>query len=130
MADTEQMPILREQLQRLRVEIEDYKSKIPDQRDFGSFLSRITDLMNEYKLEEQSIEPGETITADKFSYIPVNMECKGRLTQLFNFYDRLQDLDRLVRIEQVKLSNDAGYSGQVSMETKAIIYYRAGREQG
>jgi Tfp pilus assembly protein PilO len=126
MADAEQMPVLREQLKRLQVELEDYESKIPDQRDFGSFFGRITDLMNAYKLKEQSIEPGETITADNFSYIPVNMQCKGQLTQLFNFYDRLQDLDRLVRIEQVKLSNDAGYGGQVSMETKAIIYYRAG----
>lgn len=125
MADAEQVPILKEQLQKLRIELEDYESKIPDQRDFGAFLSRITELMNEHHLQEQSIEPGEVLAADKFNCIPVSMQCKGRLTQLFNFYDRLQDLDRLVRIEQVKLMNDAGYSGQVSMETKAVIYYRA-----
>jgi Tfp pilus assembly protein PilO len=130
MADAEQVPVLREQLQKLRVKIEDYESKIPDQRDFGSFLGRITDLMDEHNLKEQSIEPGEIIAADQFNCIPVSMRCKGRLTQLFNFYDRLQDLDRLVRIEQVKLFNDAGYNGQVSMETKAIIYYRAGMGQG
>ena len=58
------------------------------------------------------------------------MQCKGRLTQIFNFYECLQALDRLVRIEQVKLSNDAGYNGQVSMETKAIIYYRTKMGQG
>ena len=126
MADAGQVPVLREQLQKLRVELEDYESKIPDQRDFGSFLGRITDLMDEHDLKEQSIEPGEIIAADKFNCIPVSMQCKGRLTQLFNFYDRLQDLGRLVRIEQVKLFNDAGYNGQVSMKTKAIIYYRAG----
>jgi len=126
MADAEQVPVLREQLQKLQVELEDYESKIPAQRDFGAFLGRITELMNEHNLKEQSIEPGEILAADKFNCITVSMQCKGRLTQLFNFYDRLQDLDRLVRIEQVKLSNDAGYNGQVSMETKAIIYYRAG----
>jgi hypothetical protein len=37
----------------------------------------------------------------------------------------LQTLDRLIRIEQIKLSNDGKYKGQVSMETKAVIYYRA-----
>lgn len=130
MADAEQVPVLQEQLQKLQIELQDYESKIPDQRDFGAFLGRITNLMNEHNLKEQSIEPGEIIAADKFNCIPVNMRCKGRLTQLFNFYDRLQDFDRLVRIERVKLSNDAGYSGQVSMETKAIIYYRAGIGQG
>jgi len=125
MADAEQMPVLREQLEKLQIELEDYESKIPDKRDFGAFLSRITELMNEHHLKEQSIEPGEVLAADKFNCIPVSMQCKGRLTQLFNFYDRLQDLGRLVRIEQVKLMNDAGYGGQVSMETRAIIYYKA-----
>lgn len=125
MADAEQVPVLREQLLQLQIELEDYESKIPDQRDFGSFLSKITELMNEYHLKDQSIEPGEVMAADKFNCIPVSMQCKGRLTQLFNFYDRLQDLDRLVRIEQVRLVNDTGYNGQVSMETKAVIYYKA-----
>ena len=130
MADTEQVPVLKEQLQKLRMELQGYESKIPDQRDFGTFLGRITDLMNENNLKEQSIEPGEIIAAEKFNCIPVSMQCRGRLTQIFKFYDCLQDLGRLIRIERVKLSNDAGYTGQVSMETKAIIYYRAGIGQG
>ena len=130
MADVGQLPVLEKQLQEMRIKLEDYEAKIPDQRDFGSFLSRITDLMNKHNLKEQSIEPGDIVEADKFNCIPVSMKCKGRLTQLFNFYDRLQALDRLVRIEQIKLSNDAGYSGQVRMNTKAIIYYRAGMGQG
>ena len=130
MADAEQLPVLKEQMQKLQNQLQDYESKIPQQRDFGAFLGKITDLMNEHQLKEQSIEPGEIIEADKFNCIPVSMKCKGRLTQLFNFYDRLQALDRLVRIEHIKLSNDTDYSGQVSMNTKAIIYYRAGVEQG
>ncbi|OHB77072.1 MAG: hypothetical protein A2Z25_20015 [Planctomycetes bacterium RBG_16_55_9] len=129
-ADAEQLPVLEEQLQKLRIELQDYEAKIPDQRDFGAFLGRITDLMNEHSLKEQIIEPGEAVEADRFNCIPVNMRCKGRLRQIYEFYGRLQALDRLVRIEQVKLSNDAGYSGQVSMETKAVIYYRAGMGQG
>lgn len=129
-ADAQQLPILEKQLRELRNELDDYEAKIPDQRDFGSFFGQITDLMNQLSLKEQNIEPGETVVADTFNCIPVSMRCKGRLTQLFNFYNCLQALDRLVRIEQVKLSNDADYSGQVSMETKAVIYYRVGMEQG
>jgi hypothetical protein len=51
------------------------------------------------------------------------MQCKGRLTQIFEFYKQLQKLDRLVRIEQVKLVNDSSFEGEVSMETKLVIYY-------
>jgi Tfp pilus assembly protein PilO len=82
--------------------------------------------MNEYNLKEQSIEPGDIIEAETFNCMPVSMKCRGRLSQIFNFYEHLQGLDRLIRIEQIKLSNDAGYNGQVSMETKAVIYYKAG----
>ena len=129
-ADTQQLPVLESQLQKLRIKLQDYEAKIPEQRDFGSFLGKITDLMNENSLKEQIIEPGEIVETSKFNCIPVNMKCKGRLTQLFRFYSCLQTLDRLVRIERVRLTNDADYNGQVSMETKAVIYYRAGMEQG
>ena len=56
--------------------------------------------------------------------------CKGSLKQIFEFYKALQGLDRLVRIEQVKLVNDNDFSGRVSMHTEAVIYYRAGATQG
>jgi Tfp pilus assembly protein PilO len=81
--------------------------------------------MNEHDLKEQVITPGAEVEAERFRCIPVSMQCKGKLSQIFKFYHQLQALDRLVRIEQVRLSNDSGYDGQVSMETKAVIYYRA-----
>jgi Tfp pilus assembly protein PilO len=58
------------------------------------------------------------------------MQGKGRLKQIFEFFGRLQSLDRLVRIEQVKLVNDRDFSGEVSMQTKAVIYYRTEAGQG
>ncbi len=124
-ADSKRMPLLKEQLLELQSELGDYEANIPEQRALGAFLHKLADLMNEYNLKDQVIEPGKEVEADKFNCIPVNMQCKGKLAQIFEFYSRLQTLDRLIRIEQVKLSNDGGYKGQVSMETKAIIYYRA-----
>lgn len=124
-ADSKRMPLLKDQLLELQSELGDYEANIPEQRALGAFLHKLADLMNEYNLTDQEIAPGEEVEADKFNCIPVNMQCKGKLTQIFEFYRRLQTLDRLIRIEQVKLSNDSDYNGQVSMETRAIIYYRA-----
>jgi hypothetical protein len=58
------------------------------------------------------------------------MKCKGKLAQIFEFYRRLQGMDRSVRIEQVKLFNDSDFSGEVSMDAKAVIYYMAKVGQG
>jgi len=85
--------------------------------------------MNENNLREQLIQPGEEVKAEGLNCIPVSMKCKGSLKQIFKFFRSLQRLDRLIRIEEVKLVNDNGFSGEVSMQTKVIIFYRAKAEQ-
>jgi Tfp pilus assembly protein PilO len=129
-ADSKRLPVLKEQVLQLRSKLGNYEAKIPEQGALGTFVRQMADLMNEHNLREQVITPGAELEADRFNCTPVRMQCKGKLGQVFKFYQRLQSLDRLVRIEQVKLSNDSGYSGEVSMETRAVIYYRARVGQG
>ena len=124
-ADSRQLPLLKEQLLKLQNRIRNYKVNIPETNTFGGFLGIVTDLMNKYNLKEQEITPGEEVKAGQFNCIPVSICCKGELAEIFKLYRQFQILDRLIRIEQVKLSNDSNYNGHVSMETKAIIYYRA-----
>jgi Tfp pilus assembly protein PilO len=124
-ADSRQIPLMKEQLLELQARLADYEANVPEQNTFGGFLGRIADLMNQNNLKEQEITPGEEIKADRFNCIPVTMCCKGKLEQIFKLYRQLQTLDRLVRVELVKLTNDSNFSGLVSMETKAFIYYRA-----
>ena len=130
MADGKQLSILKQQLLKVQGELEDYEANIPDERALGVFLRRIAALMNEHNLREQDIEPREEVKGDEFCCIPLSMQCKGKLSQIFEFYKQLQGLDRLVRIERVKLTNDKDFSGEVSMETEAVIYYRAQVGQG
>jgi Tfp pilus assembly protein PilO len=129
-ADRRQLPLLKEQLLKLQRELRKYEANIPEQRVLGTFLGRVANLMNEHNLREQVIVPGEEIKAGGLGCIHVDMRCKGKLAQVFEFYRRLQGSDRLVRIEQVKLVNDSDFSGEVSMETRAVIYYRAKVGQG
>lgn len=129
-ADGRRLPVLKEQVRQLTSTLGNYEARVPQQGALGPFVRRIADLMNELNLKEQVITPGGEIETDKFNCTPIRMQCKGKLEQVFKFYQRLQSLDRLVRIEHVKLSNDSSYSGEVSMETQAVIYYRARVGQG
>jgi Tfp pilus assembly protein PilO len=126
----EQLPAMRKQLPQLQKTLENYSANIPSQRNLGTFLHRIADLMDEHKLKEQSAQPGEELQVGDLKCIPIDIRCKGKLTQVFKFYKSLQNLDRLVQIEQVKLVNDSDFSGEVSLQTKAIIYYKLQAEQG
>ncbi len=129
-ADKNQLVLFREQLNKLQNDLADYEKNIPDSRGLGEFLRKIADLMNKHKLQDQVVEPREEIKGEEFYCIPLRIQCKGTLSQMFEFYQHLQDLDRLIRIEEVKLLNDIEYTGRVSMETKAVIYYRVQLEQG
>jgi Tfp pilus assembly protein PilO len=129
-AESEQLPALKEQLLELYRAVRNYEARVPAQRDLGAFLHRIANLMNEHNLREQLIEPGKEINTGELTCMPVSMQCKGGVEQIFEFFKSLQNLDRLVRIEQIKLVNDRDFTGEVSMQTKAVVYYRAEAEQG
>ena len=124
-AERKQLPILQEQLLQLQDRVANYHENVPVQRDLGVFLRTIADLMNEHNLKEQVLAPGKEIQADELRCVPIDIQCRGNLAQFFEFYKTLQKLDRLVRIERVELKNDSDFDGDVSMKTKAVIYYRA-----
>lgn len=123
--EREQLPLLREQLESLRLAVGNYEMSIPEHRSVGLFLRKIADLMNEFGLQDQAVTPGEEIVVNNLHCIPVQMKCTGRLSELFEFHKRLQGLDRLVRIENVTLVNNAELSGEIHMDIKTVIYYRA-----
>jgi Tfp pilus assembly protein PilO len=125
-----QMPMLRKQLLALQQTVGNYQASIPDETNLGVFLQQIADLMSKHNLKEQVIAPCKEIAVEGLNCIPVDMQCKGRLAQIFEFYKGIQELERLIRIEKVNLTNDADFSGQVSMRAKVVIYYRLKSERG
>ena len=126
----EQLSALKEQLAGLDDKLSDYELNIPSERGLGDFLNKIADLMKEHNLTAQQVQPLDEIEAEQVNCIPVNMKCKGRMKDIFEFYKSLEELERMVRIEQVKILNDSDFNGQVNMETKAAIYYRPGAIEG
>ena len=125
-----QLPALKEQLLNLQKTMQKYQINVPAGRDWGVFLQRIAELMNKCNLKEQQIQPGDEIRADGLNCIPVSIQCKGRLKQIFEFYRALQSLERVVRIERVELVNSNEFTGELSMQTRADIYYRAEPKKG
>jgi Tfp pilus assembly protein PilO len=130
LAQSERLPVMRQQLEELKNSVGDYESKVPGHRDLGMFLQEIASLMNRHELKGQLVQPGKEVAAETLSCIPVSMQCKGRLEQIFKFFDSLEALDRLVRVERIKLTNDKDFRGEVSMRTEAVIYYRPEAGQG
>ena len=56
--------------------------------------------------------------------IPLTLECKGSLEQIFAFFQSLENMDRLIRIEEVTLENDTDFNAVVKLKAKANVYYQ------
>ena len=123
-SDSEQLPVFTEQLHKLRDKLDNYETNIPQKRDLGVFLKNIAELMDEHNLKDQAIQPLEETRINELICIPVSMGCKGNLTEIFDFYKQLQQMDRQIRIKQVKLKNEKDFSGEIKMDTEIVIYYR------
>jgi len=119
-----ELPELQERLEDLEDTLSGFDSAIPVDTQLGQFLSTIAALMDEHNLSEQQIAPHEQIESEELICISVTMKGVGRLEQIRSFCQSLQQLDRVVRIEKFHLVNNDQYSGQVHMETEAIIYRR------
>ena len=125
-AETEsrQLEVLVEQRQELKDQVGNFEVSVPSGREIGIFLHELATLMNEQNLREQQIQPGQETSAEGLNGIPVNIKCKGSLEQISGFFRSLQSQNRSIRIEQVQLMNTREFSGELSMEASAIIFYR------
>lgn len=115
---------LRNRLRDTNRAIERFETCVPSDNALGAFLQQMAGVMTERELTDQVVLPGKEMEAGGLGCIPIHIACKGTLANLFNFFDRLQTLNRLVRIEKVTLENDADFRGQLSMQTEAFIFYR------
>jgi Tfp pilus assembly protein PilO len=122
-----QLPVLRKQLEDLKSIVGDYDSRVPMSGGTGDFQQRIAGLMDAHNLVDQKILLGKEIESEGINGVPVSVGCRGSLPQIFEFFGSLQSLDRLVRIEDVRLVNEKDFSGQVKMEVETVIYYRTNK---
>ena len=122
------LPELRQQKNRLQEELTVFSKKVPQGRNFAQLWQQIADVMNECKLTEQLVQPGEELKSDQLCSIPLTLECRGTLEQLYAFFEAMEKMDRLIRIEEVKFENDNDFNAVVKLNAKANVYYQPDEE--
>ena len=124
-SDKEQLLLFEEHLQKLKEKLGNFELNVPKQKDLGLFIKEISTLMKNNNLKEQEIQPLEEVKTDKLICIPVNMKGRGSLSEIYKFHKNLQELNRRIRIKQVKLENGNDFDGDIKMQTEIVIYYRS-----
>jgi Tfp pilus assembly protein PilO len=128
-AQGEELSGLKQRLASMQRIVESFDTYVPAESSLGTFLQRIAGIMTECHLTDQVVLPGKEWETSNVNGIPIHITCKGTLTDVFDFFSRLEALDRLVRIEKVALVNDNNLMGLVSMQTEAVIFYQSPKQR-
>lgn len=128
-AHREALPALTERLSETDRYTRNYEDWIPNESALGQFLGQIAQIMTENHLSDQDVVLGQERVSDDLICIPVHMKGVGNLNGIFGFFQDLQNLGRLVRIEKTTLTNAKAFDGTVALEADAVIFYRTRKAQ-
>ncbi|NLH16082.1 MAG: type 4a pilus biogenesis protein PilO [Phycisphaerae bacterium] len=120
----QQMSQLRGQVDSLKPVKAEFEEKLPRTRQVAALWQQITDVMNQHRLTSQVVQRESESEDDRFGTVRIHLECGGTFQQMYAFFQSLHALDRFIRIEKFKLTNENNYSGQVKLDATAQVYYQ------
>ena len=119
-----ELPGLKTRLRDTEAIVDRFEACVPADSALGAFLQRITAVMAAHELTDPVVLPGKEQEAEDLGCIPIHMTCQGTVTSLFDFFNTLETLDRMVRIDKVTLENDSDFTGKLTMQAEAYIFYQ------
>ena len=121
---------LTRQLEQMQSQAAAFDVKIPADRSFAELWRQIAELMNQYRLNDQLVQPGKPTESDRLGAIPLTLACSGSMQDIYAFFRAIEQWDRLIRFEQVELTNDSAFGGSVKLSVRAQLYYQPEIKKG
>ncbi|MHC4291420.1 MAG: type 4a pilus biogenesis protein PilO [Planctomycetota bacterium] len=118
------IPELRQRKNRLQKQLLPFTQKVPQGRNLATLWRQVAEMMNECKLTDQLVQPGDELKSEELCSIPLTIECKGSMEQIFAFFQSLENIDRLIRFEKVSLENGNDFNTEVKLKAQANVYYQ------
>lgn len=128
-AQSAELPGLERRLRGMERAVDGFDRRVPAERSLGTFLQQIAGIMTECQLTEQVVLPGKEWKNEELNCVPIHVACKGTLTDIFGFFQKVQSLDRLVRVQRVTLENDSDLTGRISLQVEAVIFEQAAKSR-
>jgi type IV pilus assembly protein PilO len=123
------LPRMGSRMEELQNRIGNYRVKVPEARQFAGLWDQIAAVMKTHELNDQLIQPNEEVVGKEINSISITIRCNGTFQQLFDFINDLEDFERVIRIEQLRLINSNENPGTVTMDAKAKIYYQSPEQE-
>jgi Tfp pilus assembly protein PilO len=118
------VPEMLRQVQEMKQRYRDFDRKLPKRKELGGFLREISGNLSEERLANQLIEPGNPSREELFNTLPIGMKFHGSYLSLASFLKRLDEMQRLSRVEKLKIDcNAKDDSAALDIEVLLDIYF-------
>lgn len=117
----ETVPDLAREVEQLRRQHSNFDRRLPQQKELGEFLREISTTIAAERLTNQVIEPGSPTTGPLYNNLPIIMEFDGSFRGLANFLTQIDQMERLTRIERIRI--EPSDDGQLQVEMQLNIYF-------
>ena len=118
------VPALIEQVERMKLLYKDFDRRLPVQDELGGFLESISTDLIDSQLVDQLIERKNPIPGELFYTLPVIMKLSGTYLDTAEFLGRLDSMERLARVEKMKIHRNPNES-DLDIELQINIYFTA-----
>jgi len=107
------------EVERLEVKLVDALLSLPEGREIDELLRKISLHAKQSNLEMRQFKPLTEKTEKFYAEIPFAMELLGTYHQVANFFDRLSQMDRIVSVNNLQISEPDNRGGQVYLTINA-----------
>lgn len=118
-------PILLEQVALVEAEFEQAALMLPKTQEIPQLLKDISALGRNAGLDFLSFAPKPEVPRDYFNEIPVSINIRGPYHSVGFFFDQVTNLDRIVSVSNVVMSNPNELQGEMLLDSKCqLVTYR------
>jgi len=120
-AIAESIPRLQAELDQMVARWEALKTLLPKASEISDLLAKVTTAGMDAGVQFTLFEPQPAEPADLYTRYPIKVTVTGGYHQVGNFFDNLCNMDRLVGISDIKLSQFEEGMTETTVEATAVI---------
>ena len=97
---------------------------IPDQADDYDIINKINNISSELDTNFIQIEFADRVVNNNINVMPFSLSFKGRYLSLIQLISDISSVERLIRIDDIDISQNDSVANSINVEIKARAFYR------
>lgn len=109
-----------EEVKRLEIEFKKALTELPDKKEIGDLLAKVSTVGRDSGLEVRLFKPKEEEKRDYYAEVPVEMEMYGSYHQVATFFDEVGQLSRIVNLGEFHMKEPEITDESVYLKTTVV----------